>query len=53
MAAALDAPLVVIGGRTANERLEHDWPWRHPALFARQVSDAVDAARNDLIVQSR
>lgn len=42
LADALDAPLVIARGRTPEERIEHDWAYRRPRLFARTVSAVVD-----------
>jgi pimeloyl-ACP methyl ester carboxylesterase len=41
LAEALDAPLRVASGRTAAERIEHDWVYRHPTFFARQLDAAL------------
>jgi pimeloyl-ACP methyl ester carboxylesterase len=44
LAGALDAPLRVASGRSPEERVEHDWVYRHPTFFARQLEEALDAA---------
>ena len=38
LASALDARLVVARRRNPDERIEHDWPYRRPRLFAHTVS---------------
>ena len=43
LALALDAPLRVASGRTPEERVEHDWVYRHPTFFARQLEAALGA----------
>jgi hypothetical protein len=44
LARALDAPLRVASGRSAAERVEHDWVYRHPTFFARQLNAALAAS---------
>jgi hypothetical protein len=41
LAGALDAPLRVASGRSPEERVEHDWVYRHPTFFARQLDAAL------------
>jgi pimeloyl-ACP methyl ester carboxylesterase len=41
LAHALDAPLRVASGRTPEERVEHDWVYRHPTFFAKQLTAAL------------
>jgi pimeloyl-ACP methyl ester carboxylesterase len=41
LAGALDAPLRVASGRSPQERVEHDWVYRHPRFFARQLEAAL------------
>jgi pimeloyl-ACP methyl ester carboxylesterase len=45
LALALDAPLRVASGRSPEERVEHDWVYRHPTFFARQLDGALAGAR--------
>jgi len=44
LAGALDAPLRVASGRSPDERVEHDWVYRHPTFFAHQLEAALAAA---------
>jgi pimeloyl-ACP methyl ester carboxylesterase len=41
LAEALDAPLRVASGRSPQERVEHDWVYRHPTFFSRQLEAAL------------
>lgn len=41
LATALDTPLRVASGRSAEERVEHDWVYRHPTFFAHQLDAAL------------
>ena len=41
LAGALDAPLRVASGRSPAERVEHDWVYRHPTFFSRQLEEAL------------
>jgi pimeloyl-ACP methyl ester carboxylesterase len=43
LADALDAPLRVASGRSPEERVEHDWVYRHPTFFTRQLDAALAA----------
>jgi pimeloyl-ACP methyl ester carboxylesterase len=45
LARALDTPLRVVSGRSPEERVEHDWVYRHPTLFARQLDAALAGVR--------
>jgi pimeloyl-ACP methyl ester carboxylesterase len=45
LAGALDTPLRVVSGRSPDERVEHDWVYRHPTLFARQLDAALAGVR--------
>jgi pimeloyl-ACP methyl ester carboxylesterase len=44
LAGALDAPLRVASGRSPEERVEHDWVYRHPTFFSRQLHAALAVA---------
>jgi pimeloyl-ACP methyl ester carboxylesterase len=41
LAGALDAPLRVASGRSPEERVEHDWVYRHPTFFSHQLEAAL------------
>ena len=41
LAGALDAPLRVASGRSPEERVEHDWVYRHPTFFSRQLEEVL------------
>ena len=41
LAGALDVPLRVASGRSPEERIEHDWVYRHPTFFAHQLDAAL------------
>ena len=41
LAGALDTPLLVASGRSPEERVEHDWVYRHPTFFAHQLDAAL------------
>jgi pimeloyl-ACP methyl ester carboxylesterase len=41
LARALDTPLRVASGRSPEERVEHDWVYRHPTFFAHQLDAAL------------
>jgi len=41
LAGALDTPLRVVSGRSPQERVEHDWVYRHPTFFSRQLEAAL------------
>jgi pimeloyl-ACP methyl ester carboxylesterase len=41
LAEALDTPLRVASGRSPEERVEHDWVYRHPTFFAHQLDAAL------------
>ena len=41
LAGALDVPLRVASGRSPQERVEHDWVYRHPTFFSRQLEAAL------------
>ena len=41
LAEALDVPLRVASGRSPQERVEHDWVYRHPTFFSRQLEAAL------------
>lgn len=41
LAGALDTPLRVASGRSPEERVEHDWVYRHPTFFAHQLDAAL------------
>jgi pimeloyl-ACP methyl ester carboxylesterase len=41
LAGALGTPLRVASGRSPDERVEHDWVYRHPTFFARQLEEAL------------
>jgi pimeloyl-ACP methyl ester carboxylesterase len=43
LAAALDVPLRVACGRSPQERVEHDWVYRHPTFFAHELDAALPA----------
>jgi pimeloyl-ACP methyl ester carboxylesterase len=44
LAGALGTPLRVASGRSPDERVEHDWVYRHPTFFARQLEEALAVA---------
>jgi pimeloyl-ACP methyl ester carboxylesterase len=44
LASALDAPLRVASGRSPEERVEHDWVYRHPTFFSHQLEAALAVA---------
>jgi pimeloyl-ACP methyl ester carboxylesterase len=41
LAGALEAPLRVACGRSPHERVDHDWVYRHPTFFSRQLEAAL------------
>jgi pimeloyl-ACP methyl ester carboxylesterase len=43
LAGALDTPLRVASGRSPEERVEHDWVYRHPTFFSHQLEAALTA----------